>query len=36
VLHTLTIRAPLPSSVLSALVKVLADRLNAGKGGITA
>jgi hypothetical protein len=36
VLHTLTIQAPLPSSVLGALVKVLADRLNAGKGGITA
>jgi hypothetical protein len=36
VLHTLTIRAPLPPSVLGALVKVLADRLNAGKGGITA
>jgi hypothetical protein len=36
VLHTLTVRTPLPSSVLSALVKVLADRLNAGKSGITA
>jgi hypothetical protein len=36
VLHTLTVRSPLPSAVLSALVKVLADRLNAGKGGITA
>jgi hypothetical protein len=36
VLHTLTVKTPLPSSVLGALVKVLADRLNAGKGGITA
>jgi hypothetical protein len=36
VLHTLTVRAPLPASVLATLVKVLADRLNAGKGGITA
>jgi hypothetical protein len=36
VLHTLTVRTPLPSSVLSDLVKVLADRLNAGKGGVTA
>ena len=36
VLHTLTVRTPLPSAVLSALVKVLADRLNAAKGGITA
>ena len=36
VLHTLTVRSPLPSSVVGALVKVLADRLNAGKGGITA
>jgi hypothetical protein len=36
VLHTLTVRTPLPSAVLSALVKVLADRLNAGKSGITA
>jgi hypothetical protein len=36
VLHTLTVKTPLPSAVLSALVKVLADRLNAGKSGITA
>jgi hypothetical protein len=36
VLHTLTVRTPLPSSVVSALVKVLAGRLNAGKSGIAA
>jgi len=36
VLHTLTVKTPLSSSVLGALVKVLADRLNAAKGGITA
>jgi hypothetical protein len=35
-LHTLTVGTPLPSAVVSALVKVLADRLNAGKSGITA
>jgi hypothetical protein len=36
VLHTLTVRTPLPSAVLGALVKVLSERLNAGKSGITA
>jgi hypothetical protein len=36
VLHTLTVRTPLPPAVLGALVKVLAERLNAGKSGITA
>ena len=36
VLHTLTVRNPLPQAVLGALVKVLAGRLNAGKSGITA
>jgi hypothetical protein len=36
VLHTLTVRTPLPPAVVSALVKVLAGRLNAGKSGITA
>ena len=36
VLHTLTVRTPLPSAVVGALVKVLAGRLNATKGGITA
>jgi hypothetical protein len=36
VLHTLTVRTPLPSSVVGALVKVLAGRLNAGKAGVTA
>jgi hypothetical protein len=36
VLHTLTVRSPLPDPIVNALVKVLADRLNAGKGGVTA
>jgi hypothetical protein len=36
VLHTLTVRSPLPSAVLGTLVRVLADRLNTGKGGVTA
>jgi hypothetical protein len=36
VLHTLTVQTPLPSAVVNALVKVLAGRLSAGKGGITA
>ena len=36
VLHTLTVQTPLPASVVTALVKVLAGRLNAVKGGITA
>jgi hypothetical protein len=30
VLHTLTVRTPLPAAVVGALVGVLADRLNAG------
>ncbi|MDQ1535452.1 MAG: hypothetical protein QOF28_3213 [Actinomycetota bacterium] len=36
VLHTLTVQTPLPSAVVNALAKVLAGRLSAGKGGITA
>jgi len=32
VLHTLTVRAPLPAAVLGALTGVLASRLNAGHG----
>jgi hypothetical protein len=37
VLHTLTVRKPLPSSVLEALVRVLAGRLDRAKpGGVTA
>jgi hypothetical protein len=36
VLHTLTVRSPLPASVVNALAGVLATRLNAGHGGITA
>jgi hypothetical protein len=32
VLHTLTVRTPLPKSVLGALTGVLASRLNAGHG----
>jgi hypothetical protein len=30
VLHTLTVRTPLPASVVNTLVGVLAGRLNAG------
>ena len=36
VLHTLTVTSPLPPAVVSALVQVLAQRLNASKGGVTA
>ena len=36
VLHSVTVRSPLPPTVVNALVRVLADRLMAGKGGITA
>jgi hypothetical protein len=32
VLHTLTVRTPLPASVVGALTRVLASRLNAGHG----
>jgi hypothetical protein len=32
VLHSLTVRTPLPASVLGALTGVLASRLNAGRG----
>lgn len=36
VLHSVTVRAPLPPAVVRALVRVLADRLNATKAGLTA
>lgn len=36
VLHSVTLRSPLPPAVVSALVRVLADRLNASKAGLTA
>jgi hypothetical protein len=36
VLHTLTVRTPLPAGVVNALVGVLAGRLSTAKGGVTA
>jgi hypothetical protein len=36
VLHTLTVRTPLPAGVVNALVGVLAGRLGTAKGGVTA